>query len=78
VSIIDEAKARVTAQNAELARLEDDVARLASTHSGPVLMAIMRALVEMVCAAQGPIFRVHNKLKLYQGVLAMLRAKGIS
>jgi hypothetical protein len=75
---IDEAKARVAADNAELARLEGEISRLASQHSVPVLMAIVRALIEMVCGAQGEIFRVHNKTKLYQGVLAMLHHKGIS
>ena len=37
----------------------------------------MHALVEMVCAAQGSTFRNHYKLKLYKGVLLMLRQKGI-
>ena len=36
------------------------------------------ALVEMVCAAQGPHFTVLNKTKLYEGVLFMLHEKGIS
>jgi len=75
---IDEAKARVAAQDAELARLEEEVTRIAQTHALPVMLAILRALVEMVCAAQGPVFRNHHKLKLYQGVLEMLRQKGIA
>jgi hypothetical protein len=75
---IDEAKARVAAQDTDLRQFEAEVARLAQEHSAPVLLAIMRALVEMVCAAQGPTFRVHNKIKFYSGVLQMLREKGIS
>lgn len=74
----DEAKARVAEQNARLRALEAEVARLASTHATPVLLAMLRALVEMVCQAQGPNFAVHNKTKLYEGVLLMLREKGIS
>lgn len=74
----EEAKARVAAQNAELAKLEAEVTRLATDHSGPVLMAIMRGLVEMVCSAQGEVFRVHNKIKFYSGVLMILRGRGIS
>ena len=75
---IDEAKARVAAQDAKLRALEAEVARLASTDATPVLLAILRALVEMVCAAQGPHFTVLNKTKFYEGVLRMLREKGIS
>lgn len=74
----EEAKTRIAAQDAELASLEAEVARLAADHSGPVLLAIVRALVEMVCATQGEVFRAHNKIKFYRGVLAMLREKGIS
>lgn len=73
-----EAKARVAAQDAKLRDLETEVARLASTHATPVLLAILRALVEMVCLSQGPNFVVLKKIKLYEGVLLMLRAKGIS
>lgn len=75
---LDEAKARVAAQNAELAGLESEISRLATTHSGPVLLAIVRGLVEMVCAAHGDIFRVHNKIRFYKGVIAMLQQKGIA
>ncbi len=75
---IDEAKKHVAAQNERLRDLEAAVARLASTHATPVLLAMLRALVEMVCAAQGPHFAVLNKTKLYDGVLLMLREKGIS
>ena len=75
---IDEAKARVAAQDAKLRALEVEVARLASTNATPVLLAILRALVEMACAAQGPHFTVLNKTKFYEGVLLMLREKGIS
>jgi len=73
----EEAKSRVAAQNADLAKLEGDIARLAQQHSGEVLLAIVRALVEMVCASQGDIFRVHNKIRFYRGVMEMLRKAGI-
>ena len=75
---IDNAKARVAAQDAKLHALEAEVARLASVNATPVLLAMLRALVEMVCQAQGPNFVVHNKIKFYGGVLLMLREKGIS
>jgi DNA-binding FadR family transcriptional regulator len=74
----EEAKARVTAQSAKLHALEVEVARLASSHATPVLLAMLRALVEKVCAAQGPNFTVFNKTKFYEGILLMLREKGIS
>ena len=74
----EEATARVAAQSAELAGLEADISRLAQLHTAPVFLAIMRGLVEMVCGAQGEVFRVHNKIKFYRGVLAILRHKGIS
>ncbi len=74
----EEAKARIAEQDAELRGLEDEISRLAAEHSGPVLLAIVRGLVEMVCAAQGEVFRAHNKIRFYKGVLAMLRQKGIS
>jgi hypothetical protein len=74
----EEAKERVAAQKTKLRALEAEVTRLANTHATPVLLAMLRALVEMVCAAQGPHFAMHNKTKLYEGVLLMLREKGIS
>lgn len=74
----EEAKAHVAAQNANLRALQAEVTRLASAHATPVLLAMIRALVEMVCAADGPHFTVLNKTKFYQGVLLMLREKGIS
>lgn len=74
----EEARARVAAQDAKLRDLEAEIARLASTHATPVLLAILRALVEMVCLSQGPNFAVLKKIKLYEGVLLMLRDKGIS
>ena len=74
----EEAKKRVAAQDAELAALERKIAQLAATNSGPVLLAIVRGLVEMCCAAQGEVFRTHNKIHFYRGVLAMLDQKGIS
>ena len=49
-----------------------------SMNATPVLLAILRALVEMVCHSQGPNFAVLKKIKLYEGVLLMLRDKGIS
>jgi hypothetical protein len=73
----EEAKKRNAEQDAELAALEKKIAQLASTNSGPVLLAIVRGLVEMVCAAEGDIFRRHNKIRFYRGVLAMLGEKGI-
>jgi hypothetical protein len=75
---VDEAKARVAAQNAELAQLESEIARLATKHSVSVLMAIVRVLIEMACGAQGEIFRVLNKIKLYEAVLSILKQKGIT
>lgn len=74
----EEAKARVAAQDAQLRSLEAEVGRLASTHPTPVLLAMLRALVEMVCAAQGSHFAVLNKIKFYEGIRRMLREKGIS
>lgn len=73
-----EAKARVVAQDAKLRELEAEIGRLASTHATPVLLAMLRALVEMVCQSQGPHFAVLKKIKLYEGVILMLREKGIS
>jgi hypothetical protein len=73
----EEAKKRNAEQDAELAILERKIGQLASTNSGPVLLAIVRGLVEMVCAAEGDIFRRHNKIRFYRGVLAMLGEKGI-
>lgn len=75
---LEEAKRRVAEQDAELATLERKIAQLATTNSGPVLLAIVRALVEMACGAQGDIFRTHNKIRFYRGVLAMLGEKGIA
>ena len=73
-----EARARVAAQDAKLRDLEAKVARLASAHPTPVLLAILRALVEMVCLSQGPNFVALKKIKLYEGVLLMLRENEIS
>lgn len=75
---IDEAKARVAAQDAKLHGLENEIARLASAHATPVFLAMMQALVDMVCAAQGQNFVVFNKIKLYEGILQMLRKNGIT
>ncbi len=74
----EQAKAHVAAQDAKLRALEAEVARLASTHATPVLLAMLRALVEMVCAADGPHFAKLNKTKFYTGVVEMLRRNGIS
>lgn len=73
----EEARAHRQKQDAELTALEQEVARLASANQTPVLLAILRGLVEMVCAAQGEVFREHNKIKFYRGVLGMLRQGGI-
>ena len=75
---IDEAKARVAAQNEKLRALEAEITRLAHAHSTPVLLAMLHALVEMMCASQGPHFTVLNKTKFYEGMLRMLREKGVS
>jgi hypothetical protein len=74
----EQARARVAEQDAKLRELEAEIGRLASTHATPVLLAMLRALVEMVCQSQGPHFAVLKKIKLYEGVLLMLRDKGIS
>jgi hypothetical protein len=74
----EEAAARIAADKARLQDLEAEVTRLASAHATPVVLAMLRALVEMVCASQGPLFATHNKTKFYTGVLLMLRDKGIS
>lgn len=75
----EEAEARVAASKEKLRALEDEVARLANTQGSTVIIiAMFRALVEMVCASQGPHFTAHNKIKFYEGVLLMLREKGIS
>lgn len=74
---MDEARKR-NAQDAELAGLEAEVGRLATAQPGPVMLAIVRALVEKVCASQGEIFIRHHKIRFYRGVLAILRFKGIS
>lgn len=73
----EEAKARVAAQDAELAGLESQIASLASHHGVPVLMAMMRVLIEMACGAQGEVFHVMNKIKLYRAVMRLLSSKGI-
>jgi hypothetical protein len=74
----EEAKRHLAEEDAELATLETKIAQLATTNAGPVLFAIVRGLVEKVCGAQGEIFRKHNKIRFYRGVLAMLDQKGIS
>ena len=75
----EEAQARVAADKEKLRDLEAEVTRLASTHGQtPVVLAMLRALVEMVCASQGQLFTLHNKMKFYTGVILMLREKGIS
>jgi hypothetical protein len=74
----EEARAHRQKQDADLAALEAEVARLAREHPTPVLLAIVRGLVEMVCGAEGAVFRQHNKIRFYSGVLQLLRGKGIS
>lgn len=75
---VDEAKARITAQDEHLRDLEARIARLATLHLAPVVLAGLRALVEMVCQSQGAHFAVLHKIKLYQAVLRLLSEKGIS
>ena len=74
----EEAKARVDADKAKLRGLEGDITRLANAHATPVLLAMLRVIVETVCAAQGPNFAVYNKIKFYETVIRMLRAKGVT
>lgn len=74
----DEAKAHVAAHDARLRALEVEVARLASEHPTPVLLAMLRVLVEMVCQVQGPNFAALHKTRFYEGVMLMLREKGIA
>ena len=74
----DEAKARLEENKAKLRAMQDRVDQLATANAAPVMLAMMRALVEMVCAADGPNFTLFNKLKLYEGVLLLLQSKGIS
>jgi hypothetical protein len=74
----EEAKARLEEQKAKLRAMQDRVDQLAVTNTAPVMLAMLRSLVEMVCAADGPNFTLHNKLKFYEGVLLLLQSKGIS
>ena len=74
----EEAKARVDASKAKLRGLEGEVARLATMHVTPVLLAMFRVLVEMVCASQGPNFVVFHKIKFYEAVIRALREKGVA
>jgi hypothetical protein len=69
----EQAKERVAEQDATIARLEAEIARLAQADASAVFMAILRALVETVCATQGQHFIVTNKIRFYRGVLAMLQ-----
>ena len=75
---VEEVKARQAVEKAAIACLEDKIARLAKEHMLPVLLVMMRGLVEMVCAQHGEIFRDHRKHKFYEGVLLMLRQRGIA
>jgi len=75
---IDEAKRRAAERDAELRKLEDTFMKLGQTHAGPVLLATIRALVEMICQKDGPHFATINKIKLYTGVISMLQHQGIS
>jgi hypothetical protein len=74
----EEAKARLAADKEKLRAFEAEVARLASSQGTAVVLAMMRILIEMVCAAQGPNFTLYNKLKFYEGLLRLLRERGIS
>lgn len=75
--LVEEVKARKAAEHAVIARLEEDIARLAKEHMLPVLLVMMRGLVEMVSAQHGEIFREHHKRKFYEAVLLRLRQKGM-
>lgn len=75
---LEEAKARVAAEDAELKRMESEVARLAQEHPTPVFLALLLGIVETVCASHGAVFRNHYKLKLYRDVIALLHHKGIA
>jgi hypothetical protein len=74
----EQAKELIAAEDHKLQALEAAIARLASASPTPVLLAMLRALVEMVCAAQGQVFVVHNKIMFYKAVIEMLNRKGIS
>lgn len=74
----EEARERVAAQDTRLRALEAEVTRLAAKHATPVLLAMLRGLVEMVCATHGENFIKFYKTQFYEGVLLMLREKGIS
>jgi hypothetical protein len=75
---MDEAKAHVAARDAQLKALETEVSRLASSSATPVLLAMLRVLVDTVCAAQGETFTTIYKIKFYENVLRTLRVNGIS
>lgn len=75
---IDEAKARVAAQDDKLKRLEDEFERLSTVHGTPVMMAMLRIMLEVMFNANGPNLVVHNKIKFYTGVIGLLQQKGFS
>jgi hypothetical protein len=74
----EQTRAHLAREKVELAELEAKVADLAQQNIGPVMLAMMRGLVEMVCGRDGAVFRDHNKVGFYRGVLALLASKGIT
>lgn len=73
----EEAKAHVKAQDEKLARLEEEIRRLATSHSNVLFIAILGELVDTVCGVEAPHFRVMRKIQFYQRVIAKLEAAGI-
>jgi len=65
----------VAAQHAKLRALGAEVA-LAGAHDAPVLHAMLRTLVELVCSAPEPCSAMPNNVELYEGVLRRLREGG--
>lgn len=73
----EEARRIADADRARLRDLEDEVARRANMAPGPVMLALVRALVEMVCARDGAHFATLYKRRFYEGVIRMLDQRGI-
>lgn len=74
----EEAKRRVAEQDAEIARLEAQIADLAGRHPAQAMLQIITALVDTVCGINGPNFYALNKLRFYRAVIAALGRKGIT
>ncbi len=75
--VLADAKASVAAQDEKLRILESSVAQIAQSHATPVFLAMMRVIVEMLCATQGRHFIVHNKIRFYTAVMGMLQKQGL-